>query len=180
MENGDSTGPASSPDVVVRDYAATDHAACRRLWVELTEHHRRIYEDPSIGGDDPGGAFDDYLALPERVGSWVADLDGRVVGLTGLLHHGSSGEVEPVVVAHRLRGRGVGRLLLERVVAEAAVRGYEYLAIRPVARNVSAIRRFHAAGFRTLGGHIDLTMDLAERRHRWLEGEHLHGMGFRY
>jgi N-acetylglutamate synthase-like GNAT family acetyltransferase len=41
------------------------------------------------------------------VASWVADLDGRVVGLTGLFDRGTSGEVEPVVVTERLRSRGV-------------------------------------------------------------------------
>jgi len=30
--------------------------------VELTDHHRWIYHDRSIGGDDPGTGFDDYLA----------------------------------------------------------------------------------------------------------------------
>src|SRR6516165_8428625 len=115
MENGELTGPASAANVVVRDYDLADYAACRMLWVELTEHHRRIYEDPSIGGDDPGGGFDDYLAVPDRVASWVADVDGWVVGLTGLLDRQTSGEVEPVVVTDRLRSRGVGRLLVERV-----------------------------------------------------------------
>ena len=70
MENGEAMGSVSTPGVVVRDYAPADYSACRMLWVELTEHHRRIYEDPSIGGGDPGGAFDDYLALPQRVASW--------------------------------------------------------------------------------------------------------------
>jgi hypothetical protein len=44
----------------------------------------------------------------------------------------------------------VGRRLIDRVVAEAVTRGYEYLAIRPVARNVDAIHRFFDVGFRTL------------------------------
>lgn len=180
MENSEPASPASTPGVVVRDYAPADYAAGRMLWVELTEQHRRIYGDPSIGGDDPGSAFDDYLAAPARVASWVAHLDGQVVGLTGLFDRGTSGEVEPVVVTDPLRGRGVGRLLIERVVAEAVARGYEYLAIRPVARNVGAIRRFHDAGFQTLGGHVDLTMDLAGRRHGWLDGARLHGLDFRY
>ena len=134
--------PASIPNVGIRDYAPGDYSACRLLWVELTEYHRRIYEDPSIGGDDPGVGFDDYLATPQRVSSWVAETAGSVVGLTGLFDHGSSGEVEPVVITDSVRGRGVGRLLIERVVTEAIDRGYEYLAIRPVARNVSAIRTF--------------------------------------
>ena len=169
-----------APDVVVRDYASCDYDACRSLWAELTEYHRSIYGDPSIGGDDPGAGFDDYLAEPQRVGSWVAESDGRVIGLTGLFDRGTSGEVEPVIVAEAARSRGTGRMLISRVVEEARGRGYEYLAIRPVARNVAAIRRFHAAGFRALGGHIDLTMDLAERRHGWLPGASLHGLDFDY
>ena len=108
-------GSPATPEIVVRDYADSDYGACRSLWAELTEYHRSIYGDPSIGGDDPGAGFDDYLAESRRTGSWVAEFRGGVV-------------------------------------EEARARGYEYLAIRPVARNVTAVRRFHAAGFRTLGG----------------------------
>ena len=164
----------------MRDYAEGDYRACRALWAELTEYHQRIYGDPSIGGDDPGAGFDGYLAMPHRIGSWVAESHARVVGLTGLLHRGTSGEVEPVVVAAAARDRGIGRRLISHVAEEARARGYEYLAIRPVARNVAAVRRFHAAGFRTLGGHIDLTMDLAARRHEWLPGASLHDLDFDY
>jgi GNAT superfamily N-acetyltransferase len=171
--------PATS-EVIVRDYAEGDYGACRSLWAELTEYHRSIYGDSSIGGNDPGAGFDDYLATSQRAGSWVAESHGRVVGLTGLFDRGTSGEVEPVVVAEAARDQGIGRMLISRVVEEARARGYEYLAIRPVARNVAAVRRFHAAGFRTLGGHIDLTMDLAARRHEWLAGASLHGLDFDY
>jgi GNAT superfamily N-acetyltransferase len=171
--------PATS-EVIVRDYAGGDYGACRSLWSELTEYHRSIYGDPTIGGDDPGTGFDDYLANSKRMGSWLAESHGRVIGLTGLLDRGSSGEVEPVIVAAAARHQGIGQLLISRVVEEARARGFEYLAIRPVARNVAAVRRFHAAGFRTLGGHIDLTMDLVARRHDWLSGASLHGLDFDY
>lgn len=139
-----------------------------------------LVRDPSIGGDDPGGGLDDYLATPERVGSWVAEVQGSVVGLTGLFDRGASGEVEPVVVTGATRDGGIGRRLIDHVIEEAVARGYEYLAIRPAARNISAIRHFHAAGFRTLGAHVDLTMDLAARRHEWLAGARLHGLDFGY
>jgi hypothetical protein len=36
------------------------------------------------------------------------------------------------------------------------------------------------AGFTTLGGHVDLTMDLARRRHQWRDGAQLHGLDFGY
>jgi GNAT superfamily N-acetyltransferase len=170
----------NSAEVSVRGYASADYDACRSLWVELTDYHRRIYGDPAIGGDDPGAAFDEYLADPHRIGSWVAESRGRVVGLTGLFNRGTSAEVEPVVVTEAARDQGIGRALIDAMVGEARDRGFEYLAIRPVARNVAAVQRFHAAGFRTLGGHIDLTMDLRERRHGWLTGASLHDLDFTY
>jgi len=95
-----------SDPVSIRGYRPDDLGACRALWAELTEHHRRIYGDPTIGGDNPGAYFDTYLATPERVDSWVAVIDGAVVGLTGLFDHGDSGEIEPVVVTEARRGRG--------------------------------------------------------------------------
>ena len=55
--------------VLVREYASGDYQVWRRLWAELTEHHRQIYRDPTIGGDDPGSGFDDFLEIPERVTS---------------------------------------------------------------------------------------------------------------
>ena len=166
--------------VAVREYAPKDYNFCRHLWVELTQHHRDIYDDPTIGGTDPASGFDSYLAVPERVGSWVAAIDDYVVGLTGLFDRGTGGEVEPVVVAASWRHHGIGRALIQRIVAEASERGFEYLAIRPVARNIAAIQNFYSAGFRTLGGHVDLTMDLKERRHSWLDGVNFHGRYFRY
>jgi GNAT superfamily N-acetyltransferase len=173
-------GSPVAAEIIVRDYADDDYGAGRALWAELTEYHRGIYGDPSIGGDDPGAGFDSYLATPERLGSWVAESHGMILGLTGLFGRGASGEVEPVIVAEAARNLGIGRRLIGRVVEEARARGYDYLAIRPVARNVEAMRRFHAAGFRTLGGHVDLTMDLAPRRHQWLSGPSLHGLDFDY
>jgi hypothetical protein len=61
--------------------------------------------------------------------------------------------VEPAVVAAGRRGQEIGQLLIGRVVSEAASRSYEYLAIRrPAARNISTIREFYDAGFRTRPG----------------------------
>ena len=70
----------------IRPYAPGDLSVCRGLHEELVSHHREIYDAPHIGGDDPALGFDEYLALPKRVATWVAvDDDGVVVGMTGLL-----------------------------------------------------------------------------------------------
>ncbi len=138
-------------DVTVRPYRSTDLEACRALWVELTQHHREIYQDPSIGGDDPGRCFDRHLAQvsPERV--WAAECAGEVVGLVGLILCDPEAEIEPVVVAAQWRGRGIGRMLLGRAEEEARRLGVRLLTVAPVARNVEAISLFYRCGFRLLG-----------------------------
>jgi hypothetical protein len=91
----------------IRPYQPGDLESCRALWVELTEWHRHIYQSPAIGGDEPGLQFDEHL---DRVGAehlWVAEVDGRVVGLAGLIPGDRAAELEPVVVSalHRRQER---------------------------------------------------------------------------
>lgn len=164
----------------IRPYRPADLEACRELWRELTQHHRDIYDDQSIGGADPGGHFDEYLAHPKFAGAWVAEEAGAVVGLTGLLGDGAEMEIEPVVVSAARRAQGIGRRLLERMLDEARARGARSVSIRPVARNASAIRHFHEAGFRTLG-HIEMFRKLDPSPGQgWKTGLDLHGREFGY
>lgn len=82
-------------DISIRTYHPGDLEACRVLWEALTQHHRDLYQDPSLGSDNPGFYFDRHLA---RVGSdhiWVAVYDGKVIGLVGLILGEQEAEVEP-------------------------------------------------------------------------------------
>ncbi|HLF67765.1 MAG TPA: GNAT family N-acetyltransferase [Gaiellaceae bacterium] len=165
--------------VVIRSYGPSDLDACRRLWVELTEWHRSIYESPSIGGDDPGRQFDEHLARVGPGNIRVAELDGEVVGLAGLVPEARTAELEPVVVAEQQRGRGIGRRLAESVIGEARERGLRQIVVRPVARNADAIRFFHGLGFDVLG-QLELVLDLVERETEvWQAGERVADLDFR-
>ena len=163
--------------VTIRPYLPSDLEACRSLWVQLTVRHREIYRDDAIGGADPGAQFDEHLGAvgPDRI--WVADDGGTIVGLTGLIVDGPEGEVEPVIVTAARRGEGIGRLMVEHVVAEARVIGIRLLSVRPVARNAEAIRFFHGLGFDVLG-HVEAFMDLTDREDRWVPGETIADRGF--
>ena len=151
-------------DVVVRGYEERDRDACRGLWRELTQTHRDLYDDQSIGGDrDLGDYFDEHL---ERAGAdrvWVAEARGRIVGFTSVLVEDEqrAGELEPVVVAPDARRAGVGRALVKRAIAAAREIGLRRLDVRPVARNDAALRFFHELGFDTLG-QLELLLYLAE------------------
>jgi N-acetylglutamate synthase-like GNAT family acetyltransferase len=167
-------------DVTIRQYIPSDLDRCRALWTELTQHHRNIYDDPTIGGDTPGLYFDEHLARvgPEHV--WVAEHDGQVVGCVGLIVDDQEAEMEPVVVAAAHRGRGIGRALVNRVIEAAKKLEVRYLSVKPVARNLEAISFFYDSGFRTLG-HVQLFMELQpSTRGTWKSEFELFGRTFKY
>ncbi len=164
---------ASQQDIRIRGYETNDLDACRQLWIELTEWHRRIYEDNSIGGSDPARKFNEHL---ERVGPlniWIAESEGRTVGMVGLIPGDREAELEPLIVSTSYRGSGVGRRLVEAVVEAARSRGLRLVTTRPVARNKEAIQFFHEMGFNILG-QLELFIELDEKkRERWKAGETL-------
>lgn len=162
----------------IRAYESGDYDACRALWVELTEHHRLIYDAPGIGGDDPGADWDRHLESPLRIGSWVAVVDGAVIGLTGLQTMDRDEiEVEPMIVSASFRGRGVGRLLMEHLITESRDRGFGTLSVRSVARNTGALAAWRALGFGTVG-MVEVFMDLGEGGSEWRPGVVIDGMPF--
>ena len=167
-------------NVTIREYQDQDLESCKQLWRQLTQRHRDIYSDQSIGGDDPGSYFEHYLKKTNLAGPWVAEEESTIVGMAGLLIDDEEAEIEPIVIRSEFRSQGVGTLLIEQLKAEASARGIVYLSIRPVARNVEAIKCFHRAGFSLLG-HIDMFIDLTEESDEgWKDGITIHGYAFRY
>lgn len=161
----------------VRKYQDEDREQCRALWRELTEWHRKIYEDPNIGGEHPEDYFDRHLAKvgPEQL--WVAIYDSKVVGLVGLILRGEETEIEPLIVGEAHRQRGIGTKLIETVVSDARKKGLKYLNIAPVARNVETIKFLHKRGFRNLG-YINLFIDFTN--HTWKTAPEIFGCEFNY
>lgn len=160
----------------MRGYRRTDLDACRGLWQELTERHREIYADPTIGGDDPGRFFDDHLRRvgPKRI--WVAEEKGKVVGFVGLIVEGEDAEIEPLVVERASRGRGIGvRLATEAMAKARLLKGVKFLTVRPVARNREAIEFFWKLGLVNVG-RVELFTDLAGKR--WKKGFRMHDLEF--
>jgi len=163
-------------NIRIRNYQRSDREVCRSLWRELTEWHREIYRDPTIGGDKPEEQFDKHLAKlgPSRI--WVATINSEVVGLIGLDASSYESEIEPLIVTKAHRNKGVGTKLLKRVIAEAHKIGTT-LNVSPVARNIEAIRFFHKAGFNKLG-RVEMFIDFSNRT--WKPYLELHGCKLDY
>lgn len=112
-------------DLTIRPLTAADEADWRRLWADYlafydTKVPEAVYRSSfdRLLGDDPR----DFSGL-------VAVLDGRLVGLVHYLFHRHGWKIEDVCYLQDLyadpavRGRGVGRALIEAVYAAADAAG---------------------------------------------------------
>lgn len=110
-------------------------------------------------------------AAPGRL--WVAELDGRVVGATGLTRAADEpgwGQLRWVLLDPAARGRGLGRALLETALREARERHYAGVYLWTVGGLDAAHHLYEQAGFRTTASHparkwgidtVEQRMDLA-------------------
>ncbi len=104
-------------------------------------------------GDDPwpAQAFLDALAAP-HTHYVAARLDATMVGYAGIARLGRHApfeyEVHTVGVDPDCQGRGIGRVLLDELLAFAAG-GAVFLEVRT--DNIAAISLYESVGFRTIG-----------------------------
>ncbi|ASM72087.1 MULTISPECIES: GNAT family N-acetyltransferase [Roseobacteraceae] len=116
---------ADKTALVVRPLLASDRAPWAALWTSYLEFYEtsvtpEVYETyfARLLGDDPR----DYNCL-------VAELDGKLVGLTHYLFHRHGWKIEDTCYLQDLfahpdqRGTGVGRALIEAVYAAADAQG---------------------------------------------------------
>jgi len=162
---------------IVRGYREGDRESCRRLWRELVEWHRKIYSDPTIGGEDLEDYFDKHLAKigPKKI--WVAIQNAGVVGFAGLMIDGEEFTIDPIVVDSAFRGKGAGAQLVRRLVAEARKLGAKHLNVEPVVRNVEAIKFYHELGFVNIG-QVQLFIDFSQKT--WARRLKMHNLKFDY
>lgn len=117
-------------------------------------------------GQDDGSVLsrEDAAALLARIATYpdyqirLALLDGRAVGTLALLvmdnlaHAGSrSAVVEDVVVDASVRGRGIGRLLMEDAMGIARAKGCYKIVLNSNDNRQDAHRFYRTLGYRTHG-----------------------------
>ena len=111
--------------LTIRPLTAADHAAWHRLWTDYLAFYDTVLPEAvyqthfaRLLGDDPR----DFHGL-------VAELDGRLVGLTHYVFHrhgwtiGDTCYLQDLYADPEVRGRGIGRKLIEAVYAAADAMG---------------------------------------------------------
>ena len=104
----------------------------------------------------PGDAWSEptwwaeLAARPRRSYVVVPDADGAVVGYGGLDLGGEVADIMTMAVAPTAQGRGVGRRLLDELVARAEADHAAYLMLEVRADNEPARKLYATRGFETL------------------------------
>ncbi|HMN41799.1 MAG TPA: GNAT family N-acetyltransferase [Phycisphaerales bacterium] len=89
--------------------------------------------------------------LREGVAFFVARCDGAESGCCGIQYAGTEyGEVKRMYVRPALRGRGLGRRMLEHLAAHASERGVRVLRLETGIHQREAIRLYERFGFVTI------------------------------
>ena len=111
-------------------------------------------------------AFEAIVADPNNE-LIVAALEGRVVGvlqltfIPGLSHQGSwRAIVESVRVRSPLRGRGIGRMLLDHAISQARERACRIVQLTSNKSRADAVRFYESLGFRAT--HEGMKLDLPQ------------------
>lgn len=109
------------------------------------EAYSRLF--PELGLGDPLPDFDRFQReiAPH---AWICESDGAAVGYALHFIMGGTIFVRNVVTAPSMRGRGVGRLLMERVRAFGLGRGLASWALNVKPDNVAAVALYEKVGLR--------------------------------
>ena len=95
--------------------------------------------------------FMDEIESPFGFPTVALTPDGRVVGYLCLKRLLDEAEILDVAVSGRLRGQGVGRLLVEGALAACRARGVSLVSLEVRVGNVEAIALYLRLGFREGG-----------------------------
>ena len=110
--------------LTIRPIAAADRAAWEPLWAGYNAFYER-FGATALAPEITQATWERFLDAGEPVFALVAEQGGRLVGLAHYLFHRSTTRIEPVCylqdlfTSPALRGRGVGRALIEGVYARA-------------------------------------------------------------
>jgi len=161
---------ATNPVATVRAATRADIPAIGRLGALLVRMHHDF--DPERFIAAPPRTEDAYASfIGKQIGKssvvlLVAVRDGEVLGYAYagvegpdyMSLRGPAGILYDIVVAPTHRGHGVGRLLLEAILAELKARGAPRVVVSTAERNEAAQRLFARAGFRRT--MIEMTREL--------------------
>jgi GNAT superfamily N-acetyltransferase len=144
--------------LVIRPFAPADQEAARSLVLRgLAERWGWLDESKNADLDNIAATYADGVFLVARLGE-------ELVGTGALLAEGREiGRVVRMSVARKQRRQGVGRRLLQALLAAARARGYRRVVLETTATWQDAVAFYSEQGFRPVAvrnGEMHFAYDL--------------------
>ena len=114
--------------IITRHVEAADYAAWRPLWDGYNAFYGR-HGDTALAEEVTRTTWARFLDTDTPVFAIVAEIDGEIVGITHYIFHRSTSRIEltcylqDLYTLQSLRGKGVGRALIEAVKVAARAEG---------------------------------------------------------
>ncbi|HEX8201896.1 MAG TPA: GNAT family N-acetyltransferase, partial [Isosphaeraceae bacterium] len=158
------------PAIAIRAYRASDRPTLRALTIEafdgvaIDQNIDRAL-GPIAGRDwrwRKGRHVDDDLDAPGGELAVAEDEHGRPVGYVSMRldREARVGQIPNLVVAAGLRGRGLGRRLLEHALARFRAEGMAVARIETLEQNPIGRHLYPAVGFREVARQIHFAINL--------------------
>lgn len=137
----------SAPPITVRPVMPSDYKAWLPLWAGYNTFYGR--SGPTALADTiTAMTWSRFFDAYEPVHALVAESGGELVGLTHYLFHRSTTRIVPVCylqdlfTAESVRGRGVGKALIEAVYGKAKAAGCDRVYWQTHETNATAMRLY--------------------------------------
>ncbi|MBK8100117.1 MAG: GNAT family N-acetyltransferase [Planctomycetes bacterium] len=146
---------------ILRPIRTTDDAAVAAIIRDVMTEHRCTGEGFAIHDPEVAAMAAAYAAPDARY--YVVELGGEVLGgagfarLTGTSSAAATCELRKMYFRPMARGQGLGRAMLELLLAEMKVAGYQRCYLETTSWMDDARRLYAAAGFTPLCGPLGRT-----------------------
>ena len=131
-----------SPPVSVRPVAPGDYSAWRPLWDGYNAFYGRV-GPTALDETITEQTWRRFFEADSSVRAFVAEMGGRVVGIAHCVFHRSTSRftdvcyLQDLFTKEELRGKGIGRALIERVIEVARESGCSRVYWNTQATNVA-------------------------------------------
>jgi putative acetyltransferase len=133
-------------DLRIRDASNTDEAAIREVVYSVLAEYG-LAPDPD-GTDADLADLENSYWRSNGVFLVILSPESSIIGCGGLFRLGAAeAELRKMYLLPEARGRGLGRLLLNRLIADARRLGYQHLVLETASVLTEAIDLYRSAGF---------------------------------
>ncbi len=147
-------------EIIIRPIEANDNAAMAEI-VRDSFRDNKIDHLEGVSLHDPG--LEKLAQVYDQPGSayWVAESQGKILGGIGFapLAGGKEGycEMQKLYFNASVKGAGLGRRMIARVLAGARLQGYKFCYLETLPELSAAVRLYEAFGFVHLDGPLGNT-----------------------